>query len=113
MRTVTHNLKITAILKLPRLALRPLAVITTQSLKLSPAHPAGNITMERCGCQAISVFRWGQLVDINSMFLSAVYEPETMRDNDLALMRAICHFSLDLSRSCFGLDEGKVPISNS
>jgi len=31
-RTVTHNLRITAILKLPKLALCPLSAITTQSL---------------------------------------------------------------------------------
>jgi hypothetical protein len=32
-RTVTHNFQITAILKLPKLALCPLAAITTQSRK--------------------------------------------------------------------------------
>ena len=51
-RTVTYNFQITAILKLPKLALCPLAAITTQSLRAR----GGGIMKSSTACDEILKF---------------------------------------------------------
>jgi hypothetical protein len=41
--------------------------------------------MEWCGCQAVPVFRWSQLVHINPVRFSAMDKPEAMGYDNLAL----------------------------
>ena len=87
--------------------------VCCNGLALQRFYPAGDVTMERGGCQAIPMGVLGQSIDVRAVLRPLEYQTEPMGYDNVPRPSCVGDFELNLLFACFCLNSDHLSVGQS